>query len=49
MHDTFWSLFAGYTAIWILIAVYIQSLRRRINRLEKKSAEAENLATDKDT
>ena len=34
--DTFPALFAGYTVIWAILAVYILALARRVGRLERK-------------
>lgn len=40
--NTFPGLFWGYSVIWVLIALYIASLARRVRSLERKnSAEKE--------
>ncbi len=41
--DTFPSLFWSYTAVWVVLALYIVTLGARLSRLEKKlSQEKEN-------
>jgi len=34
--DTFPSLFWSYTAVWVVLAVYIVTLGVRLSRLEKR-------------
>ena len=34
--NTFPSLFAGYTAIWLILCIYIASLGLRLSRLERR-------------
>lgn len=37
--NTFPSLFWGYSAIWVLLCLYIFTLGRRVRRLEKTPTE----------
>ena len=41
MADTFYSLFAGYTAFWLLIAVFVIRLQMRQAKIQR---ELENLS-----
>jgi CcmD family protein len=44
--DTYWGLFFGYSAIWLILAVYLGSLGKRIKSIELQLNESKN---DKDT
>jgi CcmD family protein len=34
--DQYWSLFSGYSAIWILLVFYILSLGKKVRQLEER-------------
>lgn len=34
--DQYWSLFSGYSAIWILLIFYILSLGKKVRQLEER-------------
>jgi len=39
MPDTYWDLFAGYTAVWLILAVFIIRLVREQTKLKRELEE----------
>ncbi len=46
--DTFPSLFWSYTAVWVILAVYIVTLGVRLSRVEKRFSKNEEATHGRD-